>query len=72
MYSSFCSGMIFPLTLYVPSTLGFLEAARYIVAALPIVVTDKRADMLPVPSGAGPLASSSGGLAGELQLVLSP
>ena len=57
--------MIFPLTLYVPSTLGFLEAARYIITALPVVVADKRADMISVPSGAGPFVSSSGGLASE-------
>ena len=65
MYLSFCSGMIFPLTLYVPSMLGFLEAARYIITALPVVVADKRADMLPIPSGEGLFALSSGGLAGE-------
>ena len=71
MYLSSCSGMIFPLTLYVPLMLGFLEAARYIAVALPVVVAKKRADMLLIPSGAGPSASSSGGLAGEWQLVLS-
>ena len=36
-----------------------------IVAALPVVVADKRADILPVPSGAGLFASYSGGLAGK-------
>ena len=49
---------------------GFLEAARYIAVALPVVVAKKRADMLLIPSGAGPSVSSSGGLAGEWQLVL--
>ena len=63
MYSSSCSGMIFVLTLYVPSMLGFLEAARYIAVTLPVVVADQRADMLHVPSGVNPL--SSGGLAGK-------
>ena len=65
MYLSSCSGMIIPLTLYVPLMLGFLEAAQYIIVALPVVVAEKRADILPVPSGADPFASSSGGLAGE-------
>ena len=53
------SGMIFPLKL------GFLEAARYIIAVLPVVVVGERAGMTPVLSGACSFVSSLGGLASE-------
>ena len=57
--------MIFPLTLYVPFMLGFLEAAQCIIAVVPVVVVGERAGMTHVFSGACPFALSSGGLANE-------
>ena len=51
--------------------LGFLEAARYIVVALPVVVAEKRADILPVPSGADPFASSSVDMIDNILRLLS-
>ena len=43
---SSCSDMTFPLTLYVPSTLGFLKAARYIAVILPVVIAENHAKAL--------------------------
>ena len=49
------SDMTFPLTLYVPSTLGFLRAARYIDVILPVVISENLVEALPIPVGAAPI-----------------
>ena len=43
---SSCNDMTFPFTLYVPSTLGFLKAVRYIVAILSVTVVESCVEAL--------------------------